>query len=67
MLISGGSLDVFVTRPISGGLFAVMALIVVVSIVTSRRRSRVLHRHDAPATSTDNDLAPARRDGEGAS
>jgi putative tricarboxylic transport membrane protein len=46
MLISGGSLGVFVTRPISGGLLAATALIVVISIVTARRRARVLHRHD---------------------
>jgi putative tricarboxylic transport membrane protein len=49
MLISGGSLGVFVTRPISGGLLVVTAVIVVVSIVTARRRARVLHRHDATA------------------
>jgi putative tricarboxylic transport membrane protein len=46
MLISGGSLGVFVTRPISGGLLAATAVIVVISIVTARRRARVLHRHD---------------------
>jgi putative tricarboxylic transport membrane protein len=50
MLISGGSLGVFVTRPISGGLLAATALIVVISIVTARRRARVLHRHDHELT-----------------
>jgi putative tricarboxylic transport membrane protein len=46
MLISGGSLSVFVTRPISGGLLAATVLVVVISVVTARRRARVLHRHD---------------------
>jgi putative tricarboxylic transport membrane protein len=49
MLISGGSLSVFVTRPISGGLLAATAVIVVISIVTARRRARVLHRNETPA------------------
>jgi putative tricarboxylic transport membrane protein len=49
MLISGGSLGVFVTRPISGAIIAVMVVIIVVSIATARRRARVLHRHDSPA------------------
>jgi putative tricarboxylic transport membrane protein len=40
---------VFVTRPISGGLLAVTAAIVVISVVTARRRTRVLHRHETPA------------------
>jgi putative tricarboxylic transport membrane protein len=48
MLISGGSLGIFVARPISGTLLALMALVVVVSVVTARRRARVLHRHDDP-------------------
>jgi putative tricarboxylic transport membrane protein len=61
MLISGGSLDVFVTRPISGGLLAVTVLVVVVSIVTSRRRARVLHRHGVPAATHD-ELTPAEGD-----
>ncbi|HYH29857.1 MAG TPA: tripartite tricarboxylate transporter permease [Pseudonocardia sp.] len=67
MLISGGSLDIFVTRPISGGLLAVMVLVIVISIVTTRRRTRVLHRHDDPTATTDDDtdLAPAGREGEG--
>jgi putative tricarboxylic transport membrane protein len=56
MLISGGSLGVFVTRPISGGILAVTVLIIVVSIVTARRRARVLHRHDTP------ELTPAEGD-----
>jgi putative tricarboxylic transport membrane protein len=55
MLISGGSLDVFVTRPISGGLLVVTALIVVVSIVMSRRRARVLHPHDHVLLSAEGD------------
>lgn len=59
MLISGGSLDVFVTRPISGTLFGLMAVILVVSVVMARRRARVLHRHDDPESDADPDLPPA--------
>jgi putative tricarboxylic transport membrane protein len=55
MLISGGSLGVFVTRPISGGLLAATAVIVVISIVTARRRARVLHRHDHELTPAEGD------------
>jgi putative tricarboxylic transport membrane protein len=47
MLLSGGSLDIFVTRPLSGGLLAVMALVVLVSLVTARRR-RAAFRHVDP-------------------
>ncbi|WP_222194747.1 tripartite tricarboxylate transporter permease [Modestobacter italicus] len=46
MLISGGSFDIFVTRPISGGMFAFMALIIIVSAITSRRRKAVFGRVD---------------------
>ncbi|GAA3091845.1 tripartite tricarboxylate transporter permease [Pseudonocardia yunnanensis] len=49
MLISGGSLDVFVTRPISGGIFLVMALVVVAGIVTARRRRLAQHAGTVPA------------------
>ncbi|GAA1186594.1 hypothetical protein GCM10009608_22800 [Pseudonocardia alaniniphila] len=57
MLISGGSLDIFVTRPISGGIFLVMALVIVAGIVTARRRRLVqragaLPAEDELATST---------------
>jgi putative tricarboxylic transport membrane protein len=55
MLISGGSLGVFVTRPISGGLLAATAVIVVLSIVTARRRARVLHRPDHELTPAEGD------------
>ncbi|SNS50966.1 putative tricarboxylic transport membrane protein [Geodermatophilus pulveris] len=58
MLISGGSLDVFVTRPLSGGLFAVMALVVVVSLVTARRR-RAAFRHVDPEGESDPATDPA--------
>src|ERR671916_427048 len=37
MLLSGGSLDIFVTRPLSGGLLAVMAAVVILSLVMARR------------------------------
>lgn len=47
MLLSGGSFDIFVTRPLSGGLLAVMALVVLVSLVTARRR-RAAFRHVEP-------------------
>jgi putative tricarboxylic transport membrane protein len=49
MLISGGSLDVFVTRPISGGIFLVMALVVVAAVVTARRRRLVQRAGNLPA------------------
>ncbi len=48
MLISGGSLDVFVTRPISGGILLAMVLIIVVGAVTARRRRRIVRVVDAP-------------------
>jgi putative tricarboxylic transport membrane protein len=38
MLLSGGSFDIFVTRPISGTMFALMGLLIVYSAVSSRRR-----------------------------
>jgi putative tricarboxylic transport membrane protein len=47
MLLSGGSLDIFVTRPLSGGLLAVMAAVVVLSLVMARRR-RAAFRHVDP-------------------
>jgi putative tricarboxylic transport membrane protein len=58
MLISGGSLDVFVTRPISGGIFLVMALVVVVSIVTARRRRLVQRAGTVPAEAEPVTAAP---------
>ncbi|WP_040337549.1 tripartite tricarboxylate transporter permease [Candidatus Blastococcus massiliensis] len=51
MLLSGGSFDIFVTRPLSGGLFAVMALVVVVSTVAGIRRRR--NRSRLPALGED--------------
>jgi putative tricarboxylic transport membrane protein len=54
MLISGGSLDVFVTRPISGAIFLVMALIVVAGAVTARRRRGIVRAAaDVPAEEPD--------------
>jgi putative tricarboxylic transport membrane protein len=47
MLLSGGSLDIFVTRPLSGGLLAVMALVIVLSVIAARRR-RAVFEHMAP-------------------
>ena len=44
MLLSGGSLDIFVTRPISGGVFVAMGLLIVMAVVTARRRRRILSR-----------------------
>jgi putative tricarboxylic transport membrane protein len=38
MLLSGGSFDIFVTRPISGTMFAIMALLIVWSMISARRR-----------------------------
>ncbi|MFP5071144.1 tripartite tricarboxylate transporter permease [Pseudonocardia nantongensis] len=60
MLISGGSLGIFVSRPISGSLLALMLLLVVLSVVTARRRARVLHRHDPdkPGEGPDDPGAP---------
>lgn len=40
MLLSGGDLDIFVTRPISGTIFALMGLLIVYSVVASSRRKR---------------------------
>ncbi|MFD2092426.1 tripartite tricarboxylate transporter permease [Blastococcus deserti] len=47
MLLSGGSLDIFVTRPLSGGLLAVMALVILLSVIAARRR-RAVFGHVAP-------------------
>jgi putative tricarboxylic transport membrane protein len=47
MLLSGGSLDIFVTRPLSGGLLAVMAVVIVLSVIAARRR-RAVFEHTAP-------------------
>jgi putative tricarboxylic transport membrane protein len=60
MLISGGSLDIFVTRPISGGIFLVMALVAVASIVTARRRRRLAQR--AGTVPIEDELATAPPD-----
>ena len=57
MLISGGNLDIFVTRPLSGGLLAVMALVVVVSFFTARKR-RAAFRHVDPEAEPDPDAEP---------
>ncbi|MBC7680005.1 MAG: tripartite tricarboxylate transporter permease [Pseudorhodobacter sp.] len=40
MLLSGGSFDIFLTRPISGTIFALMGLLIVYSALASRRRRR---------------------------
>ncbi len=40
MLISGGEFDIFVTRPLSGGLFAAIALLILYSSVMGIRRRR---------------------------
>jgi putative tricarboxylic transport membrane protein len=56
MLISGGEFDIFLTRPLSAVLFAVMAVVIVYSTVTGirRRRSRVagLDEEELAATGT---------------
>ena len=41
MLLSGGDPTIFITRPISGTIFALMVGVVLFSIVKSRRRSRL--------------------------
>jgi putative tricarboxylic transport membrane protein len=55
MLLSGGEFAIFVSRPISGTLFAAMALVLVLSAVGAyRRRGR---RRSLPATPGEEDLA----------
>ncbi len=71
MLISGGSLDIFVTRPLSGGLLAVMALVVVLSVIAARRRRAVFgHVNPEDVAPEDGDPAvyapPPAVDGAGA-
>ncbi len=51
MLLSGGSFDIFVMRPISGTIFALMALLIVYSMVASFRR-----RQGRPLPSLDGQL-----------
>ncbi|WP_249522306.1 tripartite tricarboxylate transporter permease [Modestobacter marinus] len=58
MLLSGGSFDIFVTRPISGGMFAFMALIIIVSAITSRRRKAVFGRVDPADVDETDETAP---------
>jgi putative tricarboxylic transport membrane protein len=64
MIISGGEYDIFVTRPISGTIFGLVALVVVVSVLTSRKRRRAFARVDATdplpdgSTSEDGPLSP---------
>ena len=59
MLLSGGDLGIFVSRPLSGGIVAAMALIIVFSAVASRRRRRMLGRVTAPVTDTADGDDPA--------
>ena len=40
MLISGGSFDIFFTRPLSGTIFALMVAVIVYSTVMGIRRQR---------------------------
>ncbi|MCZ2811045.1 tripartite tricarboxylate transporter permease [Modestobacter sp. VKM Ac-2979] len=58
MLLSGGDLDIFVTRPISGGMFAFMALIIIVSAIMSRRRKAVFGRVDPADVDETDESAP---------
>jgi putative tricarboxylic transport membrane protein len=53
MLLSGGEFSIFVTRPMSGTLFAAMALVIVISTVAAFRRGR----RSRPATPGEEDLA----------
>jgi putative tricarboxylic transport membrane protein len=54
MLMSGGELSIFVTRPMSGTLFVLMALVIVISVVAGIRRRKNRSR---PATPGEEDLA----------
>jgi putative tricarboxylic transport membrane protein len=63
MLLSGGSLDIFVTRPLSGGLLAVMAAVVVLSLVLARRR-RAAFRHVEPDDESGDEDGPGPVEGE---
>ena len=54
MLTSGGEFSIFVTRPMSGTLFGVMALVIILSMVAAFRRRR---RRSRPATPGEEDLA----------
>ncbi len=74
MLISGGSLDIFVTRPLSGGLLAFMVLVVVISLVAARRRRAMFTEIDpeslddsgADTSGETSGLAPASEGAPGA-
>ncbi|RFU23424.1 tripartite tricarboxylate transporter permease [Geodermatophilus marinus] len=55
MLLSGGEFSIFLTRPMSGVLFAAMALVITVSTLTALRR----RRRSRPATPGEEDLAAA--------
>ncbi|WP_245177271.1 tripartite tricarboxylate transporter permease [Geodermatophilus sp. DF01-2] len=59
MLLSGGSLEIFVTRPISGTLFGLMALIIVISLVTTRRRKSVFGRVEAEDLAESEEATPS--------
>ena len=62
MLLSGGSFDIFVTRPLSGGLLALMALVVVLSVVAARRRRAVFGVIDPADLDPDAGEQPAEGD-----
>jgi putative tricarboxylic transport membrane protein len=65
MLLSGGSLDIFVTRPLSGGLLAVMALVIVISFVAAQRRRAVFGHVEPEDEDTDDVDAEQERAAEG--
>ena len=55
MLLSGGEFSIFVTRPMSGTIFAAMALVIILSTVAGFRRRR--NARSRPATPGEEDLA----------
>ena len=73
LMLSGGDYTVFVTRPISGGILAVMVLVAVAGLLMSKRRSRAFAHVEGdplPGPGGDTDGAAtavdaARPDGDG--
>lgn len=55
LLISGGDVTVFVTRPISGTIFGLMGLMILTSMWTAGRRRQALERLKAETVADDGD------------
>jgi putative tricarboxylic transport membrane protein len=65
MRLSGGSFDIFVTRPISGTIFALIAVVLVLGVLSKRRRKTPLDVAAVAAPTDDEPGEPAEGQGVG--